>query len=137
MIYHHFRSVLKPGVTDDQRAEILAGLENQGREIGSVKQFLVGREIGGDFEWGATFVFEDLDGYWEYLMHPAHLRTDEIGLPLVEKFAVHDTTDDPDPEIGAKIAALHQRRYAELPELAALVQDLPSYDGAGAPDHQR
>ncbi|GAB2602050.1 stress responsive protein [Paractinoplanes abujensis] len=131
MIYHHFRSVLKAGVTEAQQAELLESLRHQGREIAAVKHYLVGREIGGDFDWGATFVFDDLDGYWSYLMHPAHLRSDEIGLPLVEKFLTYDTTDDPDPEFGIKVAALHQRRYAELPALARLVRDLPEFTGSG------
>ena len=126
MIYHHLRMAARPGVTDEQRDKVLASLDNQGRVIDAVRHFVVGREVGGDYEWGATFVFEDLDGYWEYLMHPAHLQTDEIGLPLAERFAMYDTTDDPDPGIAAKIAALHERRYAELPELAKLVQSLPS-----------
>ncbi|MBL7252969.1 Dabb family protein [Paractinoplanes lichenicola] len=130
MIYHHFRSTLKDGVTEAQQGELLASLQNQGREISAVRQFLVGREVGGEFQWGATFVFDDLDGYWAYLMHPAHLRSDEIGLPLVERFISYDTTDDPDPEFGAKVAALHQRRYAALPELARLVRDLPN-SGSG------
>lgn len=134
MIYHHNRLVLKAGVTDEQRDEALESLRRQGREIDAVKQFVVGCDVGGDFVWGATFVLDDLDGYWEYLMHPAHAHTDEIGLPLVEKFISYDTTDDPDPEIGAKIAALHQRRYAERPELTKLVQNLPSYTGSGAPE---
>lgn len=136
MIYHHLRCVLKASVTDGQRDEILGSIQAQGREIGAVRHFIVGREIGGDFAWGATFVFDDLDGYWEYLTHPAHLRSDAIGLPLVDKLVTYDTTDDPDPEIGAKIAALHERRYAELPELAKLVRDLPSYTGAGLKEQQ-
>ncbi|MFJ4654826.1 hypothetical protein ACIP5Y_26435 [Nocardia sp. NPDC088792] len=35
-----------------------------------------------------------------------------------------DITDDPDPELGTKIAALHQRRYDNYPEVAQLVTDL-------------
>ncbi|MFE5159827.1 hypothetical protein ACFRNT_15140 [Streptomyces sp. NPDC056697] len=59
--------------------------------------------------------------YWEYLTHPAHAHTDRIGMPLVEKYDSHDITDDDDPEMGAKIADLHRRRYESDPELAALV----------------
>ena len=43
--------------------------------------------------------------------HPAHLNTDRIGLPLVDKFVSFDITDAPDPETVAKIAEIHQRRY--------------------------
>ena len=134
MIYHHNRFVLKAGITDEQRDEALESLRNQGREIDAVKSFVVGRDVGGEFEWGATFVIEDLAGYWEYLVAPSHAHTDRIGLPLVEKFVSYDTTDDPDPEIGEKIAALHRRRFSENSEVTALVQDLPSYTGSGAPE---
>ncbi|MEU6711483.1 hypothetical protein ABZ897_08355 [Nonomuraea sp. NPDC046802] len=82
------------------------------------------RDYGGDFDWGGVFVIEDLDGYWEYLTHPAHAHTDRIGMPLVEKYDSSDITDD-DPQLGAKIADLHRRRYESDPELAALVGMLP------------
>lgn len=124
VIYHHFRATLKAGVTEEQQATILHSLRRQGTEIPAVRHFIVGRELGGEFDWAATFVFDDLDGYWEYLMHPTHLRTDEIGLPLVERFVSYDTTDEEDPDFGTRIAALHERRYAALPELARLVQGL-------------
>lgn len=133
MIYHHNRISLKPGVSEDDRLAALESLHNQGRVIDAVKQFVVGRDIGGEYEWGAVFVLEDLDGYWEYLKHPAHRRTDEIGLPLVDKFVSYDTTDDPDPEIAEKIAELHRRRYEQDPALRQLVMNLGEYTGSAAP----
>jgi hypothetical protein len=133
MIYHTVRMTLRSDAPADKVEEALESLRNQGRVIPSVVSFVVGRDIGGEFEWGGTYVIEDLDGYWEYLKHPAHRRTDEIGLPLVDTFVSFDTTDDEDPEIAEKIAALHQRRYAEDPALAKLVSDLASYTGSSAP----
>lgn len=133
MIHHITRLTLRLDAPADKVAEALESLRNQGRVIPSVVSFVVGRDIGGEFEWGATYVIEDLDGYWEYLKHPAHRHTDEIGLPLVDKFVSFDVTDDEDPEITTKIALLHQRRYEEDPALAQLVSDLASYSGASAP----
>jgi hypothetical protein len=95
--------------------------------------FVVGRDVGGDFEWGAVFVPEDLDGYRDYLMAPSHARTDEIGLPLLERFVSYDTTDDPDPAIGEKIADLHRRRFAERPELTRMVRLCRSTSAAAHP----
>lgn len=66
-------------------------------------------------------------------MHPAHRNTDRVGLPLVDRFASFDITDDPDPEMGAKIAGLHQRRYDNDAELTALISDLGEYSGSAAP----
>lgn len=133
MIYHGNRFTLKPGASPEAVEEALESLRDQGRAIPSVKSFVVGRDYGGEYEWGATFVLEDLDGYWEYLIHPAHRNTDRVGLPLVDKFMSFDITDDPDPGMGARIAALHQRRYDSDPELTKLVSGLGEYSGSAAP----
>ncbi|MDT8913820.1 Dabb family protein [Amycolatopsis sp. PS_44_ISF1] len=133
MIYHHNRMVFKTTTTEAQRAEALASLRNQGEKIDAVIRYVVGRDIGGEFGYSAVFVLEDLKGYWEYLMAPAHAHTDEIGLPLLERFVSYDTTDSDDPKIAGKIAELHARRYAGNPALAALVAGLPSYSGSSAP----
>ncbi|MEV6039147.1 Dabb family protein [Nonomuraea sp. NPDC052116] len=125
MIYHSIRMKAKAGVTQEQVEEALESMRNQGRVISAVKSFVVGRDFGGDFDWGGVFVIEDLDGYWEYLTHPAHAHTDRIGMPLVEKYESYDITDDDDPQMGARIADLHRRRYESDPELAALVGMLP------------
>ncbi|WP_433432670.1 Dabb family protein [Nonomuraea sp. CA-141351] len=133
MIYHITRMTLRPGVPADKVEEAVESLRNQGRVIPSVISFVVGPDIGGEYEWGATYLIKDLDGYWTYLKHPSHRHTDEIGLPLVDKFVSFDITDDPDPQIAEKIAALHQRRYDEDPALAKLVSNLNSYTGSSAP----
>ena len=133
MIYHGNRFTLREDASPEQVEEALESLRNQGRVIPSVKSFVVGRDYGGEYEWGATFVIEDLEGYWEYLIHPAHRNTDRVGLPLVDKFVSFDITDDEDPEMGAKIAALHQKRYDADPELTELVSGLGEYTGSAAP----
>lgn len=84
-------------------------------------------------EYGAVSVLEGLEGYEEFMNHPAHLEMDRTGLPLVDKFMSFDITDDPDREIGAKIAEIHQRRYDTMPDIAGLVSDLGEYTGSAAP----
>ncbi|WAL93673.1 Dabb family protein [Streptomyces sp. Je 1-369] len=133
MIRHCVRFTFKPGTTPQQLENALASLRYQGEVIPSVQSFLVGRDHGGAYEWGATFQIADLEGYWEYLIHDAHRRTDEIGLPLVDKFVSFDITDDLDPEIGKAIAALHQRRYDSDPDLTELVSNINQYEGSAAP----
>ncbi|MFB8005949.1 Dabb family protein [Nocardia sp. NPDC056000] len=133
MIYHGNRFTVKPGVPADKLEEALESLRNQGRQIPSVRHFIVGPDHGGEYDYGAVYIIDDLDGYWEYLIHPSHLHTDRIGLPLVDKFVSFDIADDPDPELGAKIAALHQRRYDNYPEVTQLVSDLGEYHGSAAP----
>ncbi|CAM2939796.1 Dabb family protein [Saccharomonospora xinjiangensis] len=133
MIQHGIRFTIKPGVPHEDVEEALDSLRNQGRVIPSVLSFTVGRDIGGDYEWGALFVIEDLAGYAEYMVHPAHLHTDRVGLPHVEKFSSFDITDDADPQIGEKIARIHQRRYDTMPDIRQLVSDLGEYSGSAAP----
>jgi hypothetical protein len=56
------------------------------------------------------------------------------GIPLLARFEAFDITDSNDPEIGDKIAGLQRRNYAEHPEVAALVAQMPSFrvpDGKG------
>jgi hypothetical protein len=133
MIYHSTRMTFKPGVPPEKQKEVVESLRNQGRMVPSVKAFIVGHDIGGEYEIAATYVIEDLDGYWEYLMHPSHHHTDMIGLPVGDKFVSYDVVDDDDPDMAAKIAALHQRRYDGDAELTKLVSDLGSYQGSAAP----
>ena len=78
------------------------------------------------------YVVEDLDGYWQYLTHPAHVREELEGTPLLEKFAANDVSDSDDPELGEKIAALQARNYQEHPEIAALVAQAPSFTVPGS-----
>ena len=66
-------------------------------------------------------MLEDLDGYWEYLTHPAHVHSEMSGMELIDRFEAFDVTDSDDPEIGDKIATLQARNYEEHPELAELV----------------
>ena len=101
-----------------------------------MKSYVVGPELGGEFEYGAVYVVEDLDGYWAYLTHPAHVRSEREGIPLIEKFVAIDVSDSDDPELGEKIAALQARHAQQHPEIAALIAQAASFtvpDGAGQP----
>jgi hypothetical protein len=80
-----------------------------------------------------VYVVEDLDGYWAYLTHPAHVRQEMEGIPLIEKFAAIDVTDSDDPEIGEKIARLQARHLQESPELAAREAQAASFTVPGQP----
>ncbi|WP_067844473.1 Dabb family protein [Nocardia lijiangensis] len=133
MIYHGNRFTIKASATPEQVEEALESLRNQGRVIPSVKSFVVGPDYGGEYHYGAVFAIEDLEGYWEYLVHPAHLNTDRVGLPLVDKFVSFDITDDEDPQLADKIAELHQRRYDTMPDITKLVSKLGEYTGSAAP----
>src|SRR5215831_8376085 len=111
-------------------------LRQSGAANPAVKSYVVGPELGGEFEYGAVYVVEDLDGYWAYLEFPAHVREELWGIPYLEKFAAIDVSDSEDPELGAKVAALQARHQQEHPEIAALIAQAASFtvpDGAGQP----
>ncbi|TYK50557.1 Dabb family protein [Actinomadura decatromicini] len=133
MIYHQIRIAMKPDVPADEVEHALDLLRQMGRELDAVEFFLVGRDIGGEFDYGAMYALKDVDAYRAYMYAPLHRRIDAVGLPLVANMISQDLTDDPDPEIGAKIAQVHADRFADHPELLELVEDLGSYQGSGVP----
>jgi hypothetical protein len=102
VIFHINLFTLKPGLSDEQRE---AGLDLMRQDAANptVRSWIVGRELGGEFEYSAAYVVEDLDGYWPYLTHPAHVRQELEGIPLLEKFAAIDVSDSDDPELGENI----------------------------------
>jgi stress responsive alpha/beta barrel protein len=136
MIYHGIRFSLKEGVTDEDVAAGLAAMRAASLSMQTVTSFVIGRDIGGEYDYGAVSVIEDLAGYEVMMNHPAHLEVDRAGLPLIEKFVSFDIADDPDPDLGAKIAEIHRRRYADNPDVADLVAGLDDYSGSAAPGTQ-
>ncbi|WP_020672441.1 Dabb family protein [Amycolatopsis nigrescens] len=133
MIYHCIRFTLKPGISEEDKAAGLAQMGEHIHTIPAIKARVVGPDFGGEYEYGAVSLIEDVAGYEEYMNHPAHLAMDRAGLPLVDRFVSFDITDDPDPEVGAKIAEIHRRRFTEIPDIAELVSDLGEYTGSAAP----
>ena len=126
MIFHINRATYKTGLSEEQRREGVEMLRRSGANP-AVKSYVVGPELGGEFEYGAVYVVEDLDGYWAYLTHPAHVREELEGTPLIEKFAAIDVTDSDDPQIGEKIAALQTRNLQEHPDVAAVIAQAASF----------
>ena len=126
MIFHINRATYKADLSEEQRRTGVEMLHQSGANP-AVKSYVVGPELGGEFEYSFVYVVEDLDGYWAYLTHPAHVRSEMEGIPLVEKFAAIDVSDSEDPELGAKIAALQARNFQEHPEMAALAAQAASF----------
>src|SRR5262249_24601837 len=112
MIFHINRATYKASTSAKQRQACLELAHECGATVPAVKSYVVGPELGGEFEYSMVYVFEDLDGYWAYLTSPAHVREELEGTPLIEKFAAVDVSDSDDPELGAKIAALQARNFA-------------------------
>ena len=135
MIFHINRASYKASLSEDQRRAGVDLLRQAGASIPVVKSYVVGPELGGEFEICAVYVLEDLDAYWAYLTHPAHVRVELEGTPLLEKFAASDVSDSDDPQLGEKIAALQARNFEEHPDVAAVIAQAASFtvpDGKGS-----
>src|SRR5215471_6137592 len=134
MIFHINRMTFKAGLSKEQLRAGLDLMRQAGAANPAVKSYIVGPELGGEFEYGAVYVVEDLDAYWAYLTHPAHVRSELEGIPLIEKFAAIDVSDSDDPDLAEKIAALQARNFREHPDVAAVAAQAPSFttpDGTG------
>ena len=131
MIYHQVRLAVKKDAPSDQLETALGLLRRMGEEIDVVEFFCVGRDFGGEFDYGALYALKDIDAYRTYMLAPLHQETDRAGLPVVDNMISQDLTDDPDPDVGAKIAKIHSDRFAGDETLRDLVGSLGSYEGSG------
>ena len=134
MIYHINRFAMKMDAPEDQLEAALDHLRRIGKELDAVEFYCVGRDLGGEFDVGAMYALKDIDDYRTYMFAPIHEETDNAGLPIVSNQVSYDLTDDPDPQIGDKMAQVHRDRFAERPHLRDLIQNLGSYTGPGTED---
>jgi hypothetical protein len=134
MIYHQIRVSMRPDAPKDKVDNALEMLRRIGRELDVVEFWCVGRDFGGEFEYGAMYALKDIDAYKTYMYAPLHRATDEAGLPIVDNMISQDLTDDPDPTIGEQIAKIHAERFANDEGLTKLVEGLGSYEGSSRPD---
>ncbi|MFD5445744.1 Dabb family protein [Streptomyces tendae] len=131
VIYHSIRFKLKPDADHGQIEDTLEHLRRLGRELSVVRSFVVGQDIGGEFDYGATYVLESVDDYHAYMYAPLHRATDDVGMPLIERMTSFDITDDPDPAVGERIQEIHRARYAGDPALKNMIDQIGSYTGSG------
>jgi hypothetical protein len=131
MIYHQIRISIREDAPKEQVDTAMNYLRRMGEELDVVEFFCVGRDFGGDFDYGAMYALKDIDAYKTYMLAPLHQETDRVGLPVVDNMISQDLTDDPDPDLGAKIAEIHSDRFAGDDTLRGLVGSLGSYEGSG------
>ena len=63
MIFHINRMTWKADLSEEQRRAGLELMRQAGAANPAVKSYVVGPELGGEFEYSAVYVVEDLDGY--------------------------------------------------------------------------
>src|SRR5690606_7215600 len=136
MIIHIVRMSIRPDVTEEQLGVAMqrmaeASIRMNEEAVATGGTF--GRDFGDTFDYAAVSTIASIAEYEAMLNHPAHLEVDRTGLPLVDRFHSIDVTDDPDTEIGAKIAAIHRRRFEAHPDLLELVLGIEEYRGSGVP----
>ena len=65
MIFHINRATYKAGLSDDQRRAGIEMMRQSGAANPAVKSYVVGPELGGEFEYSAVYVVEDLDNCFD------------------------------------------------------------------------
>jgi hypothetical protein len=81
VIYHQIRVSIKKDAPEDQLETALHYLRRMGQEIDVVEFFCVGRDFGGEFDYGAMYALKDIDAYKTYMLAPLHQETDRAGGP--------------------------------------------------------
>ena len=132
MIVHILRFAFKDQTTDEQKAEVLAALDS----IASAEPVLfktIGQDLGNPAD-GFTHAYcvavEDLAALERYMYTEPHLEGDFVILPRLAKVVAFDVSDDFDPEMHQKIAAMHRRKVEAHPEWAELLRAIPDVRGA-------
>jgi Stress responsive A/B Barrel Domain len=59
MIYHQIRFSMKPDVPPEELEASLERLRALGRKLDVVQSWVVGRDFGGEFEYGALYTLPD------------------------------------------------------------------------------
>lgn len=117
MIINLLRFSFKPGVAEDERAEVLAAMRRTSA-VESTVFSTVGQDLGDPAD-GFTHAYltaiPDLDALERYLHDPVHLKGDDYILPRLAKLSSVRLSDDPDPELSQKIYALHARKVEMYP----------------------
>ena len=62
MIYHITRFKLKPDADPAAVDAAVAQLHKMGQEIGAVRSYCVGKDIGGEYGLGALYGLDDMAG---------------------------------------------------------------------------
>ncbi|OXM58521.1 stress protein [Amycolatopsis thailandensis] len=128
MIVQFMRFAFREESTEKQKARALE-LIRRTAKVESVAYSTVGRLLGDPAEGythGYSFGLADLDAFERYMYDPVHLAGDTEILPHYAKLHVGvAVTDDPDPDLGAKISAVYEGKLARYPEWERLMTAIP------------
>jgi hypothetical protein len=91
MYIHMFAFRWKPGVTEEQKQKVIAGIRDLQGKIPGLLQTQVGTNIsprGGGFELGGVMKFSDKAALDAYSPHPVHQKLVSWLMPLIDAIEV-------------------------------------------------
>ncbi|WP_446041516.1 Dabb family protein [Streptomyces sp. SID1121] len=128
MIVNILRFSFKDGTTDETKAEVLAAMRRTST-VESVAFSAVGQDLGLPDE-GFTHTYcagvEDLAALERYMYDPVHLAGDSVIIPHLAKLSAVRLSDDLDPGLSEKVAAMHLKKVATYPEWGRLLDTIPA-----------
>lgn len=120
------RFSFQPGLTEEEKAEVLAAM----RSTASVESTVfgtVGQDLGDPAE-GFTHAYlaaiPDLDALERYMHDPVHLKGDKYILPRLAKQSAVRMSDNADPELSQKIYESYARKVTKYPAWGREVEAL-------------
>jgi hypothetical protein len=123
MILNVLRLTLKDDTTPEERDDVLAALRRTA-SLPWVAFSSVGPAFDDPASFGYVVAINDLDALEKYMHDPVHLAGDDVILPRVARLSALRFSDDGDPDIGAKVFALHQAKIAKYPEWGRLMESI-------------
>jgi hypothetical protein len=123
VIAHVLRFRFKEETSEEEFNTAMEAFRRTG-QVPSVALSVVGPYAGNPadgFTHSAVYVLADLAALDRFMYEPVHRDADFIVHPHMAQMDAFDVTDDDEPDLGAKIMDIQQRRLAADPELAELL----------------
>ncbi|MFG3519538.1 Dabb family protein [Nocardia nova] len=123
------RFAFRPETSEADRERVLTTMRRTA-SVDSVSFSAVGQALLTDPEAGYTHAYcvgiANLAALERYMHDPVHLAGDPEIIPHLAKLHIGpDVSDDPDPELEAKILAVNDRKLAMYPEWKELMATIP------------
>ncbi|MER5889705.1 Dabb family protein [Streptomyces sp. NPDC001941] len=132
MIVNTLRFSFKDGTSPQDQEAVLAAM----RRTASTEPVVfgsVGRYMGDPGE-GYTHTYcaavADLEALERYMHEPVHIDGDWVIIPHLQKLAAFRFSDDPAPDLDARIQSLHVRKVEMYPEWGRLLDAIPGAQGS-------
>ncbi|MET8974205.1 Dabb family protein [Streptomyces sp. NPDC004539] len=127
MIVNILRFSFRPGTSEEDQATVLAAMRRTST-VESAAFGVVGDDMGDPAD-GYTHTYcvgvPDLAALERYMHDPVHLTGDDVILPHIQRITAVRFTDDPDPDVRAKVGALHEAKAAKYPAWARRLAEIP------------